>query len=503
MSQAPPNIVIICSDQHRAASIGCYGNPVCRTPNLDRLAAGGVQFDRCFSPNPVCSPARASLLTGCSSRRNGVPANGFPLRHDLPTLADALKAGGYATAAIGKMHLTPQNEGVPTAPFYGFDHFESTEDPKIGPYLDWALREFPEHEGYIIGTLFNLPTSDDYWCDKRDMRQEYLEQREKHVVPHEISASCNWGYGHYSPLPPEALQSTWITDRAIACVEAHDASQPLLLWAGYVDPHNPFDPPDGFQQLYSPDTVDERLRREGEEDSWPPHMRAFREHTYAWSDQDFRTLRALYYGSVTYMDEQIGRLLTALETTLDMQNTIVLYTSDHGELLGDHSLHGKWAYHFDSCIRVPLICRWDGHWQAGAKTDEIVELTDIMPSLLEAAGVTSDSDMDGVSFAPLLAGEAMPEARGHAFAESYGGGPDDPTPPPHTWARTIRTKQYRATFYPCADHGELYDLENDPGEFDNLWDDPQHHDVLEEHRRILLDRLIMLDYPLPRRDYAV
>jgi len=179
-----------------------------------------------------------------------------------------------------------------------------------------------------------------------------------------------------------------------------------------------------------------------------------------------------------------------------MENTIVVYTSDHGEILGDHGICGKCAYHYDSCIRVPMICRWDGHWAAGSRQEEIVESTDLPATLLAAAGVEHDVVMEGRSFEPLLRGEAWPEARGHAYSESYSGGPEDPTPAPLTWAKTIRTPRWRATFYPNADYGELFDLENDPQEVRNLWFEPACRGVIEEHRRILLDRLVMMDYPL-------
>jgi len=493
---ASPNIVIICSDQHRAASMGCYGNPVCRTPNLDRLAAQGVLLERCFAQNPVCSPQRASIMTGRLSRNHGTLVNGIPLRRDLPTMADILAAHGYRTAAIGKTHLSPQAEGPKEAPHYGFQHLEYLEDSKVGPYLDWVLEHYPEHEGYIVGTMFNLPTSERYWQGRRDFRKEYLQARERHVRPLEISDTCNWGFGHYNPMPEEAHQNRWIAERVLAWLERHPRGEPLFLWVGFVDPHNPFDPPARFREMYPPEAVDERIHRDGEEELWPPHTKAFRRYYERFTERDWRVLRALYYGSVTFMDQEIGRIIEALEQTLDMENTIVVYTSDHGEILGDHGICGKCAYHYDSCIRVPMICRWDGHWAAGSRQEEIVESTDLPATLLAAAGVEHDVVMEGRSFEPLLRGEAWPEARGHAYSESYSGGPEDPTPAPLTWAKTIRTPRWRATFYPNADYGELFDLENDPQEVRNLWFEPACRGVIEEHRRILLDRLVMMDYPL-------
>jgi arylsulfatase A-like enzyme len=495
-AQRKPNIVVICADQHRADSLGAYGNRVCRTPALDRLAQQGTLFERCFVQNPVCMPQRASLMTGCLSRNTGVRTNGIPLRTDLPTLASVLQQAGYRTGAVGKLHLKNQSEGVAQAPHYGFQQVANVEDSRVGPYLDWALAHFPEYEGYLIGTLFNLPTNERYWEGRRDFRREYLQARERYVKPLEISATCNWGFGHYSPLPEQAHHNVWIADRVIDYLQQTPAAEPFFLWVGFVHPHNPCDPPRRFRELYPPDAVEPRIHRDGEEALWPPHHRAAHRYYGRFTASDWRILRALYYGCVTFMDQEIGRILAAMEQRFDMRHTIVLFTADHGEILGDHGLCGKSAYHYDSCIRVPLIGRWDGQWAAGRRERTLVESTDLMPTLLAAAGSEEPPVMDGRSFLPLLAGAPYPDARGHAFAESYAGAPEDPSPMPVTWARTIRTDRWRATFYPNADYGELFDLDNDPREVFNVWFRPESRPVIEEHRRLLLDRLILADFPL-------
>lgn len=493
-----PNIILVCSDQHRASATGCYGHSVVQTPHLDRLANRGVRFDRCYAQNPVCSPQRCSIHTGLLSRNHGVYTNSTALRHDIPTLAQTLAGAGYQTAALGKMHLTQHSKAPPTAPYYGFEHVENLEDSRIGPYLDWVLREFPEHAGYSIGSLFNLPSDEAYWRGRRDFRKEYLAAREKHVLPMEISKTCNWGFGHYSPLPPEAHQNHWLADRAINVIRNKRDDAPLFLWVGFVDPHNPFDPPAKYRDMYQLDVIDPRIHVPGEEAGWTPHHKRLHEYTGVFTERDWTILRALYYGSVTFMDESIGRIIAEAESRLDMSNTIVLYTSDHGEILGDHSICGKSCYHYDSCIRVPMIARWDGRWRHGGEADEIVELTDLMPTLLDAADVPAKRKMDGRSFSPLLTGQtAKYTPRDHAYAESYAGAPEDPTPAPHNWAKTVRTRRWRATFYPDLSLGELYDLVADPLEVKNLWREAHAHEVIEEHRAILMRRLMLADHPLP------
>ncbi|NLF23979.1 MAG: sulfatase-like hydrolase/transferase [Lentisphaerae bacterium] len=498
-----PNIVIICSDQHRADTIGSYGSTICRTPALDRLASQGVQFDRCLANNPVCSPSRATILTGCQSARHGLVRNGYALPHRLPTVAETLQAHGYRTHAVGKLHITPHNQGIAEAPFYGFEAVENSEDPKIGPYLDWAIEHYPDYAGYLIGTLFNLPTDDAYWRGKRDLRQEVARCREQFVKPHEISATCNWGYGHFSPLPEEAHQTTWITNRAIAAVEAHAGERPLMLWVGYQDPHNPFDPPARFRAPYAPDAMPSPIGRDVDDTPLPPHLRAFRRSLSGFTDHDWRTLKALYYGSVSFMDAAIGRLLQTVERRLDMRHTIVVYLADHGEILGDHGICGKWAYHYDACTRVPMIWRQDGRWAGGARRSAIIELGDFAPTLLDAAGIGAGPAMDGASYLPLLAGESLPGWRDHAYVESYNGAPTDPTPPPLCWPRTIRTDRYRCTFYADPAVGELYDLQEDPGECRNRYADPACRAIVDEHRQRLVSRLILRDYPLPERPFDV
>lgn len=498
-----PNIIIICADQHRADTIGSYGSTLCKTPVLDRLAGQGVQFDRCFANNPVCSPSRATILTGCQSRRHRLVRNGYTLTDQLPTFAETLQSSGYRTHAVGKLHITPHNRGIAEAPFYGFGQVENSEDPKIGPFLDWALQHYPQYEGYFLGTLFNLPTDEAYWKGRRDLRKEVARCRERYVKPLEISDTCNWGYGHYSPLPEEAHQTSWITERAIAAVKDPDADEPLLLWVGYQDPHNPFDPPARFGAMYDPEAMPSPVGREVDDRTLPPHLRAYRESLASFTDRDWRTLKALYYGSITFMDAAIGRLIHAVEANLDMRNTIIIYTADHGEILGDHGICGKWAYHYDACTRVPMIWRQDGRWPAGARRCGLIEHADFAPTLLAAAGIAPAGVMDGASYLPLLEGAPHPEGRDHAFIESYNGAPTDPTPPPLCWPRTIRTERWRCSFYADPAVGELYDLANDPDEIQNRYADPACRGIVDEHRQRLVSRLIRQDYPLPERLYDV
>jgi len=327
--------------------------------------------------------------------------------------------------------------------------------------------------------------------------------RKQHVLPLEISNTCNWGFGHVSPLPEAAAHSAWITDRAVDMIHRTPPDKPLFLWVGYVDPHNPFAPPRSYAERYVPEQVDARLKREGEEAAFPSAMRGCRPYYDRFTERDWQTLRALYYGQVEFMDAQIGRLLAAAEERLDMRNTIIVYTADHGEHLGDHGIAGKSCYHYDAGIRVPLLMRWDGRWTANAASDDMLELTDLMPTLLAATGIPAPAPLDGLCFAPLLEGGRPERRREHVFIESYAGAPEDRTPAPLTWARTIRSDRYRVTFYPESGEGELYDLAEDPDEFRNRWSDPACREIRAEHRRMLCDRLILQDFPLPPQAFGV
>ncbi len=466
-----PNVLLFMADQMRRDCLGCYGNPVIRTPHLDRIAAEGTRFDSNIGQNPVCSPSRASILTGRYPRTNGVRSNGVGLRTSEVTLAGHLRSNGYRTGAFGKLHLVPQLASAPArmsavnGPYYGFDTFHITEDPKVGEYLEFVERTAP---GYLAAVR-----------------------------------KSNAG------IPVELHQSHWIADRTIDFIrEQTHSGSPFFALCSFVDPHHPCDPPEPYRSMYDPADIPAPRRKAGEMKDKPPY---FAEFADAWAQQvagrlnsseaSVRAFASQYYGEISLLDSQIGRVLAALDAAGERENTIVAFTSDHGELLGDHGLLFKGAFLYDSLINTPLLISWPGQPGKGSAVGALTESMDVGPTLLELAGVTPPAAMQGHSLVSLCQGKV---SRVHeaTLTETV-----DPGGQPFLGQRfrarleTLRTRDWKLSFHHGRPFGELYDLRNDPHEFVNLWADPGYQVRRQELTDQLLDRLIGTADPLPVRNF--
>ncbi len=477
-----PNVLLVMADQLRADALGCYGNAVVQTPHIDHLAEDGVRFERMFAAYPVCAPNRASIATGRYPTVHRLRANGMRLPASERTLMDVLRGAGYRTYGAGKMHFGPQwafpADGSPimdpdpeTAinpqppedafPWYGFDDVCLTEDHRTGPY------------------------------------GEYLASHGYHVWDELHSASYPQHATEPSPFPEEHHQTTWITDRAIDYLEGHPDDQPFFLWVSYVHPHHPFNPPVPYDRMYGPEDMPLPAFDEGEVARWPE---AYRRKYYALgggheaigmhqlTDADWQRIKAFYYGMVSLIDKNVGRLLGTLEAKGRLEDTIVVFTTDHGENLGDHHLLFKGTT-YDPVTRVPFIVSWAGNQTPGAVRDTLCSSIDIMPTLLELAGVPcpEPSPVQGISLVPALR-EAGYRVRDAVLIENAG------------IRRSVRTEDMLLTWHGPATRGELYDLGADPDCLHNLWDLPE----AGERQAAMLHRLIELMAenvdPLPMRE---
>ncbi|MDP6507066.1 MAG: sulfatase-like hydrolase/transferase, partial [Planctomycetota bacterium] len=309
------------------------------------------------------------------------------------------------------------------------------------------------------------------------------------------------GQAHDWDLPLQFHNSVWSADRTVAFLEEHDSNQPFLLAVGFEDPHHPHAVPLEFEDRVRPEDVPLPDFTEGELNDKPPHFVAAREGRleelstrgeYAMagqgagfdfskvSERDARTGRAYYYTMCRLIDREMGRILDALDRTGQAQNTIVIFTTDHGELLGDHGLWMKGPFHYDQLINVPCIVRWPDRMPGGQSIHGLFSHADIVPTLLAAAGVESDGISDGVDALPLLRGESE-SVRDDLLVECI----DDPI---GLRLKTLVTPERKLTWYTGQSYGELYDLESDPAEKINRWNDPQY----AEEKSELLGRL--LDY---------
>jgi arylsulfatase len=479
-----PNILMLMCDQLRKDALGCYGNPVIRTPHIDALAEGGVRFERMFAAYPVCAPNRASIVTGRYPSVHRLRSNGQRLPQAEVTLMEVLRDAGYATYGAGKMHFGPQWEwpadGKPirdpdpsTAispqppedafPWYGFDRVALTEDHRMGPYGE-----------YLAAHGYNV------WD-------------ELHSASYPQSATVR------SPFPEEHHQTTWITDRALEFLDQHlngdrPAGRPFFLWASYVHPHHPFNPPAPYDTLYDPADMPLPVWDEAEVARWPE---AYRRKYFALSggheavglcdfcDEDWQRIKAYYYGMISQIDANIGRLLDALRKHDQLENTIVLLTADHGENLGDHRLLFKGTT-YDPVTNVPAILHGPGVRQAGVQRDLLCSSIDLMPTLLELAGVAAPdpSPMQGLSLVPALddAGHRPYDA---LLIENQG------------VRRSVRTGDALLTWHGRDTRGELYDLAADPDCLLNLWDAPEAAGLQAELLHTLIGLMAGNVDPLP------
>lgn len=369
---ARPNVLLITADQFRFDAIAAHGNPYIRTPHLDRLVAGGVSFHRAYAESPVCVPARACLLTGRLPHRNGVFSNATPLVDGVPTITRSLAAAGYHTQAIGKMHFTPVRAS------HGFQR-------------RWLSEEIPASVD-----------EDDYLTDLLAAGVDHV--LEPHGVRHEL---------YYSPQPsqlPADLHTTGWTGRRTReyLTEAAEREQPFLCWTSFIKPHPPFDPPVPYSLWYDPLEMPDPVRDEAELDRLDYH--AYRQHRVKWTHPDLdldrvRVIRAYYYACVSHVDAEIGRILDTLSATGLRENTLVIFTADHGEYLGDHWSFGKRGFH-DAAARIPLVLSWPGVLPPGATTTALAGLTDLAPTLLAATGAApAGLDPDGHDLLPVATGE--------------------------------------------------------------------------------------------------
>lgn len=462
-----PNIVWFCTDQQRFDTIHALGNQHIRTPSIDRLVEGGMTFLNHYVQSPVCTPSRASFLTGRYTRSNGINSNGngqFPQHETLVTklLADA----GYHCGLIGKLHLTGAQSGMENRTDDGYKTFE------------WSNMPRPED-----GTSQNNAYHD--WL------------RAKGHDPFELFAEVDALIG---PGVPEALhQTTWMTERACDFIETNDGS-PWLLSLNPFAPHHPFDPSPEYFDRYDPEEMPEPLFRDSDiehqkqfanvqhqtyfpVDPRKHHPRGadphrfpegkFANHTGVPREYYGKAFTAAYYAMIEQIDASVGDILSKLEITGQLENTIFIFTSDHGEMLGDHGLLMKGARFFEGAVHVPMIIHWPAMITEAVQSTALTESVDIAPTLLEVAGLDVPWSMQGKSLLPMLKGEAPIDHHKDmvicefldAFGKLYA--------PDRTRATMTFDGRYKLVTYYGHDLFELYDLQEDPGEFDNLWDEPR------------------------------
>ncbi len=488
---ARTNILLITSDQQHWDTIG-KTNPRIQTPALDRLCDEGTRFNRAYCSSPVCSPSRATLITGLYPSHHHCWTIGVKLPEDVPTVGDAFQENGYESILVGKAHFQPLSsqpgsesiECQPIlrdldfwqgfhGPWYGFNHVETGrmhghESHAGQHYAIWMKEKgLEDWQDYFI----QYPSTSD----------------EKYRGPEFSGATTTWD------LPDEYHHSTWIGERSVANIEECVAEdKPFFLWASFFDPHPPYIIHEPWASMYDPANMTPGAFVDGEFDNMPPAHRKTREtkpdysefneagghalHGYSSHRHEYEPLQqkmACYYGMTSLMDREIGRILDSLDRLGIADNTLVVFTSDHGHFLGQHGLIAKGAFHYEDMVKVPMIARWPGHIPANVESDSLQSLIDYAPTFLAAADIDVPGLMQGRNQLDVWSGNTTAVPRRNVLVENRHN-------PSTVHLKTYVDARYKLTVYRGREYGELFDLQEDPDEVSNKWDDPTYAQVKSE-----------------------
>lgn len=443
------NLLILTNDQHRADGLGCMGNKVIKTPNIDRLAEEGVLFERHFVQCPQCVPSRAALHTGRYPHVNRTPTNLYRLAPGEQTLASILAQNGYHTATVGELPFAPTK-------FLGGFQTVVASDPEY--------HAFQEKHGWRGKNL--TP-------ERAALLREHEERSRRQFQASPV------------PWPAELDETAFHAGKAIEFLRENQ-DRPFFLHVNFRRPHHPFDPPPPYDRMYEGAAFPRSHRREGEMDNKPPGQRKALENSVGFdlrtmTDRDLDRIKCCYYGMISEQDHYIGRILAELKRLGLQDRTLVIFNSDHGEMLGDHGLLFKGGYFYDEVVHVPLILRAPGRLPAGKRITALAEEIDVLPTILEMLDIKVPEGVQGRSLLALIEGKSRPAQAVHAEFPAI---------------KMIRTESWKLVHYVRAPHGELYDLQEDPHELYNRFDDPGAAKARQEMQAALADWLINSQDPL-------
>jgi arylsulfatase len=438
-----PNILWYCTDQQRFDTIKALGNEHVRTPNIDALIGEGVAFTHAYCQSPICTPSRASIMTGMYPSRVHNTRNGNDTFPESPPLVSKLIAdSGYDCSLIGKFHLTSGGNRPEPRLDDGFNDWWHSHAPRD----DW-----PE------GTH-------DYadWVRAKGGDLNALRESKERV-------------------PAELHQTTWASERAIEFI-SRERDQPWLLNVNIYDPHPPFIPPKSYADQFKAEDMPGPYFQESDLAQQAKFANVdFQDEIKTPEEHNANDAQAKYYAMIALIDDQFARVLESLDQTGQRDNTVIIFTSDHGETLGDHGLMFKGCRFYEGLVRVPLIFSWPGQFQQNLQCDGLVELLDMSATILDLCGVEIPDYFQGNSLLPVLSGnEDGTKLRDSVRCEYFEALDPFFTGGPGSYATMYRDEQYKLTVYHDQQLGELYDLKADPWEFDDLWDNPDFANVRNE-----------------------
>jgi choline-sulfatase len=446
-----PNILLVMADQLIPFLTGAYGHPIVQTPNLNRLAEQGVRFDAAYSPSPVCAPARACMLTGKYASSIGAYDNAAPLHAEEPTIAHYLTNQGYDTVLAGKMHFVGPDQ------LHGFrQRFNSNIYPADFSWVPERGEGISRNHAFqYLGSSLEIGRWNQFLSYDEETHLRALEYLHAQRAAHRSAA------------------------------EREEQAQPFFLCVSYHHPHEPFWPPTEYWEMYAEEEIeipalDEMgLAENFIMDQWLNEFHGVSKVEGLYEPENLRRLRRAYYALVTYIDDKLGELLHSLDENQLTNNTIVIFCSDHGDMLCDRGMVQKRTF-YEWSSRIPLIIRHPGGEWAGIKVAEPVSLVDLLPTILDLANATPDKsiDLDGRSLIALIEGEdILPR---EIFVEYHAQGV-------HAPCFMIRQGSHKYTLI----HGhqdQLFNLDEDPHEKHNLSGDPQHQDIIRSLKTKILAR---------------
>ncbi|MYD09220.1 MAG: sulfatase-like hydrolase/transferase [Chloroflexi bacterium] len=436
-----PNILFVMTDQQRSDTIAALGNRAIRTPTLDSLVEQGIAFTNCYTPAPVCVAARSAAITGLPPHINGCTSNNeSPL--GKRSIMQVLQSQGYRTHGIGKMHFNPQVDAL-----WGFDSRDISEEGARAPGIRNDFHRYLSEQGY------------DHVLEPQGIRSEL------YYIPQP------------SQLPARHHHTTWVADRAIEFLDRRDRERPFFLWASFIKPHPPFEAPAPWNKLYRAADMLPPRRPPGFEHLltyWNHYQNRYKYRDKGYDEMLFRAIKAMYYACISFIDFNLGRIMAALGDDID--NTLILFTADHGEMLGDYGSVGKRAM-LNPSAKVPLILRPPGAPARGHLVDAPASLLDIFPTFAAAARADHPPpSAEGVDLLALAAGENRRDVVYSQYSEGAAG------------LYMIAERDFKYV-YSAADRREwLFDLRIDPNETRNFAGNPRYATDLSRLRRRIIER---------------
>ncbi len=472
------NVLLITSDQQHWNTLGLF-NPEVKTPNLDRLIKKGTVFSRAYCTNPTCTPSRASIITGKYPSQHGAYSLGTKLPEEEHTVGEDFLNAGYRTALIGKAHFQglldteeyPSLESNPLMQdldfwrnykerFYGFEHIELARNHVDEFHVGQHYGIWMEEKGFDWKPHFFKPGGT-------------AENRQKH----------RWS------IPEEFHYDTWIAERSCSMLEQYkNNDENFFLWSSFLDPHPGYLVPEPWDKMYDPEKISLSSVVEGEHDKNPPHFKMTQEenpdfsiyeepegnsvhggHSHLHDKKELAKDIAVYYGMISLMDKYIGVILDKLEELGLADDTLVVFTTDHGHFFGHHGLTAKGPFHYEDMIKIPYIASMPGNIPEGTRSEALQTQADMAPTFLSVCGIDIPRCMTGKDQKDVWFGK-KDEARDHVIVENR----HQPTTMNH---KTYVGKRYKLTVYYNQEYGELFDLQEDPDEINNIWDSPEHKEL--------------------------